>query len=389
MKTYKGFKDYYDEDFKIRKSIRDRISKLWANYGYNQYESPTVELKALYEMKSSSELVDKQSYSLKGDKELILRPEATPSVARYISANKSFLSLPLRLYSIMPMFRKENPQKGRLREFYQYNLDFAYQNREQALIENLDIINETFKILNINNYEIRLNNREWVEWIIEYFQLGDSRDILSKLDKEIYINDIFDEISKLNNIEDLVIYLKKNKFCEKKIQKILKYKNIFLENNVVFSLKTVRGLDYYKGFVFEVFYKDSEKMARALGGGGEYDLVSKIQKEGVSMMGFALGEVPILEVIDLELESKEFILLCSDDIEEDLDFIIKIRKDYITNNKRIIFIDKNLRIKKALSIANKMGATFLIYRGDRERLDNKYLVKNLKNRTQEIIIYKG
>ena len=383
MKTYKGFKDYFGEDFKKRKSMRDKIARIWENYAYDSYETPTVEFKSLYLKKSSEELVNKQSFQLKGDKELMLRPEVTPSLGRYLSANRAFVSAPLRLYSMMPMFRFENPQKGRLREFYQYNLDFVYQDRKMALSEMISIIKQSFKALSIEDYEIRLSNREWLEEIIALMGLKNTQKLLKSIDRSE--GDLFSSLYEINSFDKLIDYLEKNKISKKKLQKIKEYKSIFSEDKVVLSLTTVRGLDYYKGFVFEVFSKDTSKMTRALGGGGEYDLVGQYGGDSLPMIGFALGEVPLMELYSMEEdEYEESYLLASDDVVEDVIFLEKLREDFI-KDKRVVFIDKSLKIKKAFNSAKKYKSRYLIYRGAREREEGSYIIKDLKLREQKTI----
>ena len=394
MKRYKGTTDNFNIDMRIKKSLRNSVTKIVKEFGYQEYEIPTLEYKELYLKKSSEELINKQSFILKdyGKKDIMLRPEGTPSLARYLAQNYPTLKKPTRLFNLSPMFRFENPQKGRLREFYQYNVDFAYNTRKLAIKENFTLISNIMKELNINTYSINVNNRDWMEKIIISFGWGEVSDILNLLDnyskKEIDLSNVsnkesLEQFLKITSIDSLILWLEENGMNEI-ILEIKEWKFLF-KNNVTFCPWIVRGLNYYTGFVFEIFYSDSSVMNRALGGGGEYDLVNQLIGKELPMIGFALGEIPLLQVYNTSVNSKPCIdcFIASDNIEEDMETIFTI-KNSIEGN--VVILDKNIKINKALNfLMAEYEAKYFIYIGENERKEKKYLEKNLETREQKFI----
>jgi histidyl-tRNA synthetase len=115
---YKGVRDFYPQDFAIQQAIFDVMRKAATSFGYEEYNASVLEPAELYRAKSGEEIVNEQTYTFKdrGDREVTLRPEMTPTVARLVAAKKRDLAFPLRWFSIPNLFRYEKPQRGRLRE---------------------------------------------------------------------------------------------------------------------------------------------------------------------------------------------------------------------------------------------------------------------------------
>ena len=122
---YKGMRDFYPEDMRVRNFIFDGWRQVCLSFGYEEYDGPVLEPLELYASKTSEEIVNEQTYSFtdRGDRKVVMRPEMTPTVSRMVAARRQELGYPLRLFSIPNCFRYERTQRGRTREFWQLNAD--------------------------------------------------------------------------------------------------------------------------------------------------------------------------------------------------------------------------------------------------------------------------
>lgn len=248
---YKGVRDFYPEDMAIQNYIFSVWRKVAEEANYLEYSASILEYADLYRSKSGDEIVNEQMYVFtdKGDREVALRPEMTPSLARMIAARRKGLKLPLRWYSIPNCFRYERPQRGRKREHWQLNCDVMGVAGFEGDVE---IISIAYKIMkefgaDDNSFEIRLNNSSG-------------------------------NISDLENI--------KNKLEE------LGIKNTKIDPSLA------RGQTYYTGTVFEIFDTNGENN-RSLCGGGRYDnLLQMFEVESLPTVGFGMGDITIRDFLE-------------------------------------------------------------------------------------------
>ena len=170
-KPYKGTRDFYPEDMRLRNWMFSVMRQACESYGYEEYDAPVLEPLDLYLSKTSEEVVNEQSYSFtdRGDRKVIMRPEMTPSVSRMVAGRRQELGYPLRLYSIANFFRYERPQKGRLREFWQLNADIFGIKSIEADIEIIMLADSIMKAFGAKPemYEIRVNSRKLLNKRIE------------------------------------------------------------------------------------------------------------------------------------------------------------------------------------------------------------------------------
>jgi histidyl-tRNA synthetase len=211
--SYKGVRDFYPEDMAIQNQIFDIWKGVVEKYGYQEYSASVLEPADLYRAKSGEEIVNEQTYTFKdrGDREVTLRPEMTPTVARMVAGKKRELAFPLRWFSIPNLFRYEQPQRGRLREHWQLNVDIFGIDNLQAEVE---IIQMAYDItlaygLNPADFEIRINNRKLMNYITkDVFKLDDDKaKKLSKLidKKEKLPKDTFELLAQ-EILNDKTIY---------------------------------------------------------------------------------------------------------------------------------------------------------------------------------------
>ncbi len=238
---YKGVRDFYPEDMVIQNYIFDTWKKVAKEFGYQEYSASILEYADIYRSKSGDEIVNEQMYVFtdKGDREVALRPEMTPTLARMIASRRKGLKLPLRWFSIPNCFRYERPQRGRRREHWQLNCDIMGISGIEAEIE---IISLAYKIM-----------------------------------KEFGAKDE-DFVIKINNAD------------------INNFKNEF--PNIIFDADLARGQTYYTGMVFEVF-DTHEDNKRALFGGGRYDnLLEMFGVEPLPTVGFGMGDITIRDFLE-------------------------------------------------------------------------------------------
>ena len=161
IRAVKGTRDYYPEQMGVRTWLYQNMREVSESFGYQEYEGPILESLDLYAAKSSEEIVEKQSYVFtdrSGDK-LTLRPELTPSLARMVAAQQHNLTFPLRWWSFGPFWRYERPQKGRTREFFQWNIDMVGDPSPEADAELIIIAGSFLKKVGLKSGEFKIRER--------------------------------------------------------------------------------------------------------------------------------------------------------------------------------------------------------------------------------------
>ncbi|HEY9584096.1 MAG TPA: ATP phosphoribosyltransferase regulatory subunit [Candidatus Paceibacterota bacterium] len=298
---YKGVRDFYPEDMAVQNYIFSVWREVAEKSGYAEYSASILEPAELYRSKGSDEIVNDQMYVFKdkGDREVALRPEMTPSLARMIAAKRKGLKFPLRWYSIPNVFRYERPQRGRKREHWQLNCDLMGIAGIEAEVEIIKLTYDIMKAFGAKeeHFEIRINSRKLLQEayvpILKdptkpemLFRLMDKKEKMEKDDFESEWQKIFTgpfkEIKAIDNPRLTEI-----------IQKLDK-QGIKLK----FDSSITRGFDYYTDMVFEVFDTNPENK-RSLFGGGRYDnLLEMFGVEPVPTVGFGMGDVTIRDFLE-------------------------------------------------------------------------------------------
>ncbi len=312
VKSVKGTRDFYPEDMALRTWLYGHMRAVSESFGYQEWEAPILETFELYAAKSGEELVEKQSYVFedRGGDKITLRPELTPSLARLVAARQNQLTYPLRWWSFGPFWRYERPQKGRSREFFQWNIDMIGE-RSPAGDAELAAIAATFLKrvgLKPTEAQILVNNRRLMDSQLAALEIGadlrtdvirliDRRDKLSAEKWEAYAEEIGLNNPQIDGVKQL---LNDETLWEKSDELPAFFEAVDaygVSDFIKFAPHIIRGLDYYTGTVMEAW--DTAGDFRALFGGGRYDdLVSAVGGDPVSAVGFAVGDV----VISLLLE---------------------------------------------------------------------------------------
>ncbi len=380
---YKGVRDFYPEDLRFRKWLFSKWRKVAERYGYVEYDASVLEPAELYRSKTSEEIVNEQTYTFtdRGDREVTLRPEMTPTVGRMVAGKRRELGFPLRWYSIPNVFRYESPQKGRLREHFQFNADIFGVSEIDADVEIIQLAYETMISLGAkdSDFEIRVNSRKLLARVYEPI-LKNQEDLQKALrleDKAEKMNpkELEDERNKLFSrpFEKQDAQPKNSPELERVMEKLDK-----LGIKTKFDFKLIRGFDYYTDIIFEVFDTDPNNR-RSLFGGGRYDnLLQMFGEEKVPAVGIAMGDVTAKDFLEThglmpELKNETNIALLSfgnTDVSSVADTLRDAGLNIAVDNT-----EKDISDKKRN--AEKNNIPFYIVVGENEITSGKFELKNI------------
>ena len=308
--SYKGVRDFYPADWARMDAMFARIRQTLAARGYEEYNASPLERAEIYEAKTSEEIVGEQTYTFmdRGDRKVTLRPEMTPTLARMVANKRRELAFPLRWFSIGNRFRYERPQKGRLREFYQADIDLVGLPEGEADLEIVLLASDVLKAFGAqeNDFVIRMNSRPLLNAACAAAGLssGDTRQYLRLLDKKSKMTpEAFAAASGTISATDPLALIASGSAPEVAAEKKKLFDRIETlkergAGNVVFDTGITRGFDYYTGMVFEVFDTNPAN-PRSLFGGGRYDgLVALFGGDPIPAVGFALGDVTLADFLE-------------------------------------------------------------------------------------------
>lgn len=303
MQALPGFRDFLPDDCAARNYIFARWREVARRYGFVEWDGPILEPTELYKKKSGAEIVDQLfNFTDKGEREVALRPELTPTLARVIAAHEREFKKPLKWFSIGRFFRHEKQQRGRLREHFQLNCDIVGENDLAADIELVALCIDVLRAFGFaeNDVVVRISDREfWTDFLQQKGVPSDRWDellqVIDKSGRESHEN----TRAKLGKLADPVFAILRDGGKSGKLERLVNgLRARGLADFVTVDVGIVRGLAYYTGIVFEVF--DRAGKLRAIAGGGRYDnLIQQLSDSAVSMpaLGFAMGDVVLGELI--------------------------------------------------------------------------------------------
>ena len=412
--AYKGARDFYPEDKRIQDYMFGVLRSTVKKFGYEEYDAPILEPLELYSAKSGDELVNEQTYSFtdRGDRQVTLRPEMTPTVARMVAGKRQELTYPLRWFSIPNLWRYERPQRGRLREHWQLNVDIFGDFGISADHEVILVADSALKAFGAKSdmYQIRINNREFINYVFtDYFGLNAVQsgmlakliDRKNKIENHIFeaeVDAICSPSQKTNGLSDRIIALLNTKSLDdlpqelkshESVIKLVNLLNILQKSgveNAVFDMTIMRGLDYYNAIVFEVFDTDPENN-RAMFGGGRYDgMVELFGVEPLPVVGFGMGDVTLRNFLethhllpDMQPETDVLIITIGDVYEKMQKFVGDLRGMGLN-----IAVDATTRkLGNKIASADKKGVRYVVFVGEKELEENQYPLKDLKSGDEE------
>ncbi len=309
----KGTRDFYPPQMAVRTWLYQTVRRVSESFGYQEYEAPLLESLDLYAAKSGEELVKKQSYVFtdRGGDEITLRPELTPSLARMVAQKQGELVFPLRWWSFGPFWRYEKMQRGRSREFFQWNIDMLGVNSPEADAELVAIAAAFLRIVGLTPAQARIyvNNRRLME--AEFEALGiaaekkgevatlvDRRPKMEPAEWDAYAAEIGLTAAQLDGLKSLLADGERWRKSEELVRLFAALEALGAAEYVQFDANIMRGLLYYTGTVFEAF-DVTGGVRRAILGGGRYDnLLADVGGEPLAGVGFAMGDVVIGIILD-------------------------------------------------------------------------------------------
>jgi histidyl-tRNA synthetase len=414
-KALPGFRDFYPDDLALRAHIFRTWRSVASRYGFEEYDGPPLESLDLYTAKSGEEIVA-QLYTFrdKGDREIALRPEMTPTLARMVAARANELRKPIRWFSMPQLFRYERQQRGRLREHFQLNCDLIGESGPLADAEIIALAIDVVRAFGLTpaNVRVRLSDRRLLNSLLGSFGLSEAQGsaVYAWLDKEgrsasgrerarleeLKVDpDVVDFLSAARQVKDIGklrrVLSQKPAAAEavRSLEQVLEaLQAMSLGDFVDLDLGIVRGLAYYTGTVFELF--DSERTLRAICGGGRYDnLLAALGDVNLPSVGFGMGDVVLAELLrDKGLvptgssSSDVFLAFISQD---DLPFVLALAHRLRDRGLRVEYALSPQAVGKQLKLADARNARLAVVVGPDERARGELVVKDLRSGLQETV----
>jgi histidyl-tRNA synthetase len=414
-KALPGFRDFYPADLALRSHIFRTWRTVAARYGFEEYDGPPLEPLDLYTAKSGEEIVGQlYNFTDKGDRDVALRPEMTPTLARMVAARAGELRKPIRWFSIPQLFRYERQQRGRLREHFQLNCDLIGEPGPLADAEIIALAIDVVRAfgLGADTVRVRLSDRRLLNALLASFHLDDAQAsaIYAWLDKQGRRGDgaqrqrledlkvdpgIADFLGAATEVKDIA-----------KLKRVLSHKpqaasalgsleqvvealdSMGLGGFVDLDLGIVRGLAYYTGTVFELF--DTGRTLRAICGGGRYDsLLDALGDADLPSVGFGMGDVVLTELLrdkglvpsDLSNIDVFVAFISKDDLPDVLALAHRLRDAGL----RVEYSLAPQAVGKQLKLADARNARLALVVGPDERARGEIVVRDLGSGSQETV----
>jgi histidyl-tRNA synthetase len=399
----KGTRDFYPANMAVRNWLYDKVRKVSEAFGYQEFEAPILEKLDLYAAKSGEELVKKQSYAFtdKGGEKIVLRPELTPSLARMISQQQRQLSYPLRWWSYGPFWRYEAPQKGRTREFFQWNIDLIGVDTPEADAEMVAIVAMLFKSLGLtpDKAVILINDRRLTNKELEKLGVPEiiRQDALNWIDRRAKMKPAaWDEFGKdiglsPAQIDGTKAFTSRTDLWQESesLKRVFAVLNAMeVQEYVRYDPGIIRGLPYYTGIVFEAFDL-SGSLRRAILGGGRYNnLMEAVGGEPMPAVGFAMGDLVIslilkeLDLVPENLSASPAALLVTIFDEDTFLPALTLASELRQAGLNIATYPEIAKLGKQFKYADRIRTRMAAVLGPDELASGQVAIKNLETREQ-------
>jgi len=397
IQTVKGTREFYPEQMALRNFIYDKVRKASQAFGYQEYDGPFIEMIDLYAAKSGEELVKKQSFTFqdRGGDFVTLRPELTPSLARMIAAKQGELTFPVRWWSFGPFWRYEQPQKGRTREFFQWNIDMLGVNSPEADAELIAVAATFLRSINMDPTQatIFVNNRRLMD--AEFDKLGitpdkrlevsnmvDRRSKMEPAKWDQYVLDSGLSQMQLDGLKSILANMDLWKQSDELTRLFAALKALGVSDYVKYDPNIMRGLLYYTGTVFEAF-ETSGSLKRAILGGGRYDnLLADVGGQPLSGVGFAMGDVVMGIILQEKGLLPEYVPTSASVLVTIFDESLWMKSLELTSELRgaglnVISYPEPVKLPKQFKYADKMKMKAALVLGPDEVEKGLVVVKNL------------
>ncbi|HVN15711.1 MAG TPA: histidine--tRNA ligase [Anaerolineales bacterium] len=403
--SVKGTREFYPEEMALRNYLYEKVRAASQAFGYQEWDGPFLETIDLYAAKSGEELVKKQSFVFqdRGGDQVTLRPELTPSLARMIAARQGELTFPVRWWSFGPFWRYEQPQKGRTREFFQWNIDMLGVNSPEADAELIAVAATFLRSVGLDPQKatIYVNNRRLMESQFDGLDIAAEQrmdvsnliDRRSKMDAakwDAYALETGLTQKQLDGLKKILEDFELWKKSDELVRLFAALEALGVKEYVKFDPNIMRGLLYYTGTVFEAF-DQSGSLKRAILGGGRYDnLLVDVGGQPLSGVGFAMGDVVIGIILQENGLLPEFDPTPASVLVTVFDESLWLQSYALAADLRKAGINAMVypeptKLPKQFKFADKMKIRVALTIGPDEAAQNKVAVKNLLNGEQTIV----
>lgn len=405
IQPVKGTREFYPEQMALRNFINDKVRAASESFGYVEWDAPFIEPIALYAAKSGEELVKKQSFVFtdRGGDEVTLRPELTPSLARMIAAKQGELTFPVRWWSFGPFWRYEQPQKGRAREFFQWNIDLLGADSPEADAELIAVAATFLRSVGLTpeRAAIYVNDRRLVnsqldalgipaEKRVDALNLIDRRSKMDADKWDAYALEIGLTQSQLDGLKSVLADLDLWKTSPELTRLFAALEALGVKEYVKFDPNIARGLLYYTGVVFEAF-DTSGSVRRAILGGGRYDnLLADVGGQPLPATGFAMGDVVIGIVLQENGLVPEFHPSPASVLATVFDDNLRLQSIALAAELRRAGLNVSVypepaKLPKQFKYADKMKMKVAVTIGPDEAAQNQVAVKDLTSGEQVVV----
>ncbi len=400
FETVRGMRDFLPEDMIFRDEVISKIKAIFEQYGFSPWEAPALEYESLLKEKTVEE---KLIYKFKdrGGRDVVMRPEKTPSLARIIASNPN-LPKPIKLYNIGRVWRYDRPQKGRYREFWQADIDIIGNASSSADAEMLACVNKALEIIGLK-FTFRISSRKLMNQLlidagISQQQIIPTLRIIDKLEtigedgiglelqqmgvgKET-IAELLDFIRVKGPLSKVLKSFLVDEEIKKELQEFESYLKSFGIKNYIWDLSLVRGLDYYTGFVFEI---DAGGGIGSVGGGGRYDnLIGIYSGADAPATGLAIGIERVIDILrpkEKKKTSAKLYIIPINTQEQSIKIAQQIRNAGVNTDIDL----QNKGISKNLSYANKLNVPYVLFIGEKELKAKKVKLRDMKTGKEKLM----
>ena len=417
-KPYRGTRDFFPPQKRILNYMFSVMNKTASSFGYESYDGPLLEEVDLYRAKSGEELINEQIYSFtdRGERFVAIRPEMTPTLARMIASCHREQPKPIRWFSIPNLMRYEKPQKGRLREHWQFNCDIFGAPERAGEVEILEMLIELLENFGANDthFEVLINDRLIVDTVFnnilkinkedsyKLYKIVDKakkvkRDAIEKMVNETSLDsdqkENFYAYLDCKSFKDATNLLEKHNFNDEanNLKSLIdKLSALGLAKYLTFDPTIVRGLDYYTGIVFEVFDKHPDNRRAICGGGAYANLLKIFNEEPLPGVGFGLGDVTLKDFLQVHgllpnLEKPCFDIYLTTQFDEGMNELLSLAKSLRKEGLTVLTHPSPVKFKKVFSGAEKKGIHCALMYGENEAEAGEVQLKNLSTKEQENI----
>jgi len=395
--SYKGVRDFYPADMAVQRYIFDMWSETAERFGFERYDASVLEPSALYKAKGAenAEMVNDQTYTFtdRGDREVTLRPEMTPTVARMVAGKRRELSYPVRWYSIPNLFRYERAQRGRLREHWQLNADIFGSNHFTTDVEVIQLAHQIFLDFGATEdmFEILINNRATMQHAYAAVGITDAdtvtavtrlNDRKDKISEEEYLSALTEITSDPELAQTIKTMIESTDPGDNLVVSTLKDLGI---NNVRIDRSLARGFDYYTGTVFEIKDTNPENNRSMLGGGRYDNLTSLFGGEPISGIGFGFGDVTMRDFLETNnlvphfvTNTAPLVAVLSVSPEQNLP-AMKIAQEIRQTGLSVSVDTADRKIGKKIASATTAGVVYTITVGADELASNTFTLRGIQS----------